>query len=334
MKHKIILTISTLLSLANTHARLARLPDCFHIIGKEKNSTLFDPEEKKHDIFFVVVPAAAESAKKDTQAAKELKGFTNNNTIKVPYSFFSANNPAKTTLPLCIYFDWIDSSPSTNHLSVPAQKLALGLDYLHSLKSKCIVVTQGRGGLVFNAATHKLKKPVEVAIQLGTAIPKDAKKYKSFLPKTEKIKQLYTFYSQQPFTFSKPTLHPQYTHEYTNFTHPNAYSVLLLINNHQPYQTELYGSLVGKNLLALCYNIKKHFRVHRDLFASLSPLKKDVPMMVAIRKPIKNKSLQRTQEIVHSNEQKKNLYATWKRAPELNLSTGARIRSLHRFKKA
>ncbi len=333
MKKRVVISIA-LISLASAQARLARLPDSFHIIGKEKNSTLFDPEQKKHNIFFVVVPAAAESAKKDVEAAKTLKAFTNNNKIRVPYSFFSANSPAKNTTPLCVYFDWIDSSPSTNHLNTPAQKLAEGLDYLHSLKSKCIVITQGRGGLVFNAATRKIKKPVEVAIQLGTAIPKDTQKYKLFMPKAEKIEQLYTFYSQQPFTFSKPTLHPQYTHEYTQFHHSNAYSVLLLVNNNQPYQTEIYSSLVGKNILALCYDIKKHFRIHRDLFASLSPLKKDAPMTVAIRKPVKKKSLQRTQEVVYSNEQKKNLYATWKRAPELNLSTGARIRSLHRYKKS
>lgn len=333
MKKRIVIS-TALLFLATTHARLSRLPDCFHVIGKEKNSTLFDPEEKKHTIVFIVVPAAAESAKKDIQAAKTLKKFTHNNTIQVPYSFFSADNPKKSTTPLCVYFDWIDSSPSTNHLNTPAQKLAEGLDYLHSLKSKCIVVTQGRGGLVFNAATHKLKKPVEVAIQLGTAIPKDTEKYKSFMPKSENIEQLYTFYSQQPFKYYKPTLHPSYTHKYTDFNHPNAYSVLLLINNHQPYQTELYSSLVGKNILELCYNIKRNFRVHRDLFASLSPLKKETPMIVAIRKPVKKKSVQRSQEVIYSNEQKKNLYTAWKRAPELNLSTGARIRSLHRFKKA
>lgn len=333
MKKVVIISI-ILLSLATTHARLARLPDSFKAIGKEKNATLFDPTENKHGIFFVVVPAAAESAKQDVQAAQALQKFTNNNSLKVPYSFFSVDSPAKTTSPLCVYFDWIDSSPSTNHLNTPSQKLAEGLNYLHSLKSKCIVVTQGRGGLVFNAATHKLKKPIEVVIQLGTTIPTDTKKYKNFMPQSDKIKQLYSFYSQQPFTFSKPTLHPQYTHEYTKFNHPNAYSVLLLVNNNQPYQKELYSSLVGKNLLALCYDIKKHFKIHRDLFASLSPLKKDTPMVVAIRKTIKKNSLQRTQEIVYSNEQKKNLYATWKRSPELTLSTGARIRSLHRFKKA
>lgn len=333
MKKVVVISIA-LLSLSITHARLARLPDHFHIIGKEKNSTLFDPEEKKHSVIVVVVPAAAESAKKDLKAKESLKKFTRNNTLKVPYSFFSMNSPAKTTIPLCVYFDWVDSSPSTNHLNTPAQKLAEGLDYLHSLKSKCIVITQGRGGLVFNAATHKLKKPIEVAIQLGTSIPEDTKKYASFMPQSDKIEQLYTLYSQQPFTFTKPTLHPRYTYEYKSFNHPNAYSVLLLVNNNQPQQKDIYTSLVGENILPLCYEIKKRFKVNRNLFASLSPLKKEANMVVAIRKPVKKKSLQRTQEIVYSNEQKKNFYALWKRAPELNLSTGARIRSLYRYKKA
>lgn len=330
---KIVMISALLLSLVTTHARLARLPDNFKVIGQEKNPTLFDPATKKHSIFFVVVPAAAESAKKDLQAAQELKKFTHNNTIKVPYSFFSVNSPAKTTTPLCVYFDWIDSSPGTNHLTTPAQKLAEGLDYLHSLKSKCIVVTQGRGGLVFNAATHKMKKPVEVAIQLGTAIPKDTKKYTAFIPQSDKIKQLYTVYSQQPFTFSKPTLHPAYTYAYKSLNHPDTHSVLLLVNNNQPQQKDLYSSLVGEKILPLCFEIKKRFKVNRDLFASLSPLKKEANMLVAIRKPIYKKSLQRTKEIVYSNEQKNDFYAAWKRAPELNLSTGARIRSLYRFKK-
>lgn len=333
MKYKLLVGIA-LLSLSALEGRLARLPDHFYMIGKDKNPSLFDPSKQQHHIILIVVPAAAESAKKDTNATKSLMAFTDNNKIQVPASFFSLNSPRFTTSPMCVYFDWQDTSPSTNQLTTPARKLAEGLDYLNSLNSTCIVITQGRGGLVFNAATQSMKHPVSTVIQLGTPIPKDTKKYANFIPQTSKINQLYTFYSQQPFTFSKPTLHPRYTHSYTNLNHPNNYSVLSLINNRQPQQTELYGRLVGKNIFNVCFNIKQHFKVNKDLFASLNSLKKDTNNIVAIRKPVNKKSPQRTQEVMYSNDQKKILYATWKRAPELNLSTGARMRSLHRFKKA
>ena len=332
---KKVIVIIALLSLSTVSAqRLARLPDHFHVIGKEKNSSLFDPSKKQHEIIFVLIPAAAESAKKDPHAAEMLKKFTNNNTLKVPYSFFSVNHPAKTTYPLCVYFDWQDSSPSTNQLSTPAHELAKGIDYLHSLNSTCIAVSQGRGGLVLNAATHKLKKPLKTVIQLGTPIPTDTKKYAAYMPNPDKIEQHYTFYSEHPFTYSKPTLHPKYSCKYNSSTQLNDYSVLLLINNKQPAQQQLYAHLVGKNVLSLCHEIKKHFKYNRDLFASLSPLKKETNLLVAIKNPIKATNSSVLEEQSFSNAQKKNFTLAWKRAPELNLSTGARIRSLYRYKKA
>lgn len=326
---KIVIIFVTLITVHFAHGQRARLPDQFYFFDK---TNLFNPEEKKHGIFFIVVPAAAESAQKNNTLAQELKKFTANNTLTVPYSFFSANNPAKTTSPLCVYFDWIDSSPSFNHLNTPAQKLAEGLDYLYSLDSKCIVVTQGRGALVFNAATHKLKHPIEVAIQVGPTIPQDRKKHISFMPHPNKIGKLYTFYSQQPFKLPKPTLQPRYVKEYPNLIHPDHHSVLLLINNRQPQQKELNTSLVGKNLLSLCYEIKKQFKINRDLFACLSTLKKETNMLVAIRNLAKTQTTERTLEILYSNEQKKRLISAWKRAPELVLSKAEITRNKHRYK--
>jgi hypothetical protein len=333
MKKRIVISLVFLAFGMVQAQRLARLPDCFHVVGQEKNSSLFDPSNNIHQIVFVLVPAAAESFTKDNKAHEVLKKFTNNNKIKVPYSFFSANSPSKTTYPLCVYFDWLDTSPSTNKLNTPAYKLAEGLDYLHSLKSKCIVVTQGRGGLVFNAATHQLKKPVQVAIQLGTPIPQETK-YASFMPNTDKIGQLYTLYSQQPFAFNKPTLHPRYAYEYSSLKNNDHYSVLLLINNKQPQQSGLYANVVGKNILPLCHEIKKNFKVNKNLFASISPLKKETNLLVAINTPAQDLGAIAQEEQALSNRQKRNFTLAWKRAPELNLSTGARTRSLHRYKKA
>ncbi|MFT6765971.1 MAG: hypothetical protein ACJAZS_000868 [Alteromonas naphthalenivorans] len=169
-------------------------------------------------------------------------------------------------------------------------------------------------------------------MQLGTPIPQDSK-HASFMPNPDKIQQFYNFYSQQPFIFNKPTLHPRYTYEYNNLTDINHYSVLMLIDNKQPQQRELYTSLVGKSILPLCHEIKKNFKINKNLFASLSPLKKETNMIVAIKAPSNATSQIAQEEQIFSNLQTRNFTLAWKRAPELNLSTGARTRSLYRYKK-
>lgn len=335
MKRLLGITISALLYLPSVHpgVRQARLPDHFFMIGKKTQPTLFDPSQD-YSIFYVVVPAAAESAKKDTQASQTLNNFTQNNSITVPQSFFSASSPKKSTAPVCIYFDWQDTSPSTNHMKEPAKQLAQGLDYLHSLGSKCIVTTQGRGGLILNAATHYLKKKLDTVIQLGIPLPQDTKKNAWFFPNTKKIETFYTFYSEQPFLFSKPTLHPRYKNNYSSKNYPQLYSILLLINNQQPIQTNLYSYLVGRNILQLCYEIKKYYQINKNLWASLSSMKKETNLMVGIRTATSNKSLAALKEIAYSNRQKKAFTATWKRAPELQLASGTRIRNTYRYKKS
>jgi hypothetical protein len=335
MKRLLGTLISALLYLPLVHAgvRQARLPDHFFMIGKQTQPSLFDPTQD-HSIFYVLVPAAAESAKKDTQAPLTLSRFTQNNSISVPASFFTATSPKANTAPVCVYFDWQDTSPSTNHMKEPAKQLAQGLDYLHSLGSKCIVVSQGRGSLVLNRATQNLKKSLAAVIQLGTPIPTDIKKNSSVFPHPNKIDMFYTFYSEQPFLFSKPSLHPKYTHKYPPITGLNENRALLLVNNKQPAQKDMYSGLVGKNLLKLCYEMKKQYQVNRDLWTSLSPMKKETDLMVGIRTATSNKSLAALKEIRHSNKQKKLFTTQWKRAPEMKLSSGARTRSLYRYKKS
>ena len=332
MKRSLGLCILLLFTSSCFTVRQARLPNSFYVIGKDKQPSLFDPSQD-YSIIYVLVPAAAESAAEDTDAPQTLSRFTQNNTLTVPASFFSADYPKAPTTPLFVYFDWKDSSPGINQLKKPADELANGLNYLQSLGSKCIVVAQGRGGLVFNMASNQLKKPIEVVVQLGTPVISPTENTTYFDPQAKKIGTLYTFYSEQPFTFSKPTLHPKYQNTYDNLTDLNSYSVLLLINNKQPSQEDLYSELVGKNILTLCYEIKKNYQINRDLFASLSSLKKDTNLMIGIRTLSESSDPLVQKEKAYSDAQKKLFTSTWKRDPELFLASGPRLRSQYRFRK-
>lgn len=115
MKRSLGLCILLLFTSSCFAVRQARLPSSFYVIGKNKQPSLFDPSQD-YSIIYVLVPAAAESPAEDTDAPKTLASFTQDNTLTVPASFFSADYPKAPTTPLFVYFDWKDTSPGVNQL--------------------------------------------------------------------------------------------------------------------------------------------------------------------------------------------------------------------------
>ncbi len=279
------------------------------------------PAEDK--FFYIVVPECSARPSKDLYKQNVLKDFVK--SIVIPKNFFEPGVPATSVKPVSIYFDWQEEESAKTRKQAGIL-LAVGLNKLKRRykKSKFILVGMGQGGNVIHSASHAIKEPLDVVIELATPVfPKDGSFVDYEINKTM-IKRVFSFYTEQDFKLDHPTLHPSYLHYNNVSTHPLFSTILLLINNKHPFPSEMMQGIVGKRLINLCKKIQDTYSHYNHLVAHISTLKPSVDLVVVLHdnsvfcnKKIDQKKAaqERLLSTVHINRFKK----IWGRSLAINL---------------
>ena len=269
-----------------TNSAAIRLPSSlYRLENGQAFSTLSIKESTP--IFYILVPESSTLPTLNTQKLNEFSAFMKDTVV--PQDFFTRNYPQQASKPVTLFFNWQEQENSKTRKQAGIN-LAKGINSLRRRfkKSPIIIVGHGQGGNVINVASHSVSLPLNTVIQISTPIfPHDKNKkkdlYAHYIPDNKMITQMFSFYSEQAFPILHPTLHPQYQQVYQATVHPNLTNVLLLINNKHPLPNETLRPLVGKKLLPLCQSIRLSYRVHNNLVAHLSTVKKETDLIVVLR---------------------------------------------------
>lgn len=298
----------------------------FYTIKNSQATTRLSIDDT-YPIFYIIVPESYTLPSTSKKVISEMELFTQN--VKVPSELFSTNKPPKEVVPGIIFFDWKEQE-SINGRKKAGKDLAEKINYLQQrFKTAQFIVTSfGQGSNVVNNATHSLRKPLDIVIQLMPPVLSHkitSKVATKLLPHKSNILQLYTFYSDHEFCMLHPKLHPNYEHSYQNPLHDKHKNSLLLINNDHPLPTDTMCPLIGQKLFLLCKKMKQTYPHHNHLISHISNTKSDTDMMIMLKDRSLNtndrkfaKEIQR--ERIISTMRKKQFEKTWKRPLKVSLS--------------
>lgn len=282
----------------------------------------------KGDYYVVLVP--------DGEApVSDLLAFTDKNNLALPVGFFGLNHPSHEKKPVFLYFSWKKTHNIQHHsFSTHAKVLSQGISQLCAQSSACIIVTHNAGSLLLNKASQSgVWKNKPLVVQIGTPIPKDIKIQYSFLPSFGNIAELYSFYSDYPFSVSTLSHKAQNMYMQSGIQSGVAYQIQTFINNNIPQQDNLFGQVLGATFLSVIQEIKKHYALHRNLAAHLTTKGKNV--FVTIKKTLKtpkNSAIkQRWQaERTYSDLQKKMFQTAYHKPMVTGFSTREQLRAKYR----
>ncbi len=310
-----------------------RLPDNFYLFDSTGQNKLLDTSIRPRT-FTIIVGNTPTSPAKNQPSYQQLTSLIST-TPAIPTGFI-ASLPVSGK-DVALYFDWEDKVGFKNIRDFGGI-FAKGIqELINSFDVPCIIISFGRAGLLVNNAsqqwnTPSIINPLPTLIQVGTPVPGPANQYRDLLPNPAGISRLYCFYSKQPFVVDQPTLHPTYQPLYNRIPNLSVYTLLVLINNKQPLQSDLLNQLLTQNLIGYCNTAQTQYVANKNLFINLSTIKPEINGIIAIANPtIGNTTAQGTQEVARSAMIVQNLTTTLGRDIALDIDQGQFLRNSYRF---